>query len=76
MAESGGSGSQSHGKAGGNLHLDSRGRIAEGYVGDIAVFDPEAVHTDATYEVPDVTPTGIRAVLRNGNLVVDSGVVV
>ena len=58
------------------FHLRDRGQIAEGYVGDVTVFDPQTVRTDASYEMPDVAPTGIRAVLRNGSVVVDSGVAV
>ena len=55
------------------FHLDDRGRIAKGYVADITIFDPEAINTEATYEAPDVAPTGIRAVLRNGRVVVNHG---
>ncbi|MGC2504014.1 MAG: D-aminoacylase [Silvibacterium sp.] len=58
------------------FHLHDRGRIAEGYVGAVTVFDPQTVHTSASYEMPDVPPTGIRAVLRNGSVVVDAGVAV
>jgi N-acyl-D-amino-acid deacylase len=46
----------------------------EGYAADITVFDPKAVNTDATYEKPDVPPSGICSVLRNGRIVVDAGV--
>ena len=56
------------------FHLHGRGRIEAGYLADITVFDPGMIHTDATYEKPDVVPSGIRAVLREGNMVVDSGV--
>ncbi|MFZ0663817.1 MAG: D-aminoacylase [Acidobacteriaceae bacterium] len=63
------------GKPATRFHLRDRGRIAEGYVGDVTVFDPETVDTKATYEVPDVAPIGIRAVLRSGQVMVDSGVV-
>ena len=58
------------------FHLHDRGRISEGYVADVTVFDPQTIHTSATYEMPDVAPTGIRAVLRNGSIVVDAGVAV
>ena len=58
------------------FHLQDRGRIAEGYVADVTVFDPATIHTDASYEKPDVAPTGIRAVLRNGRVVVDAGATV
>ena len=58
------------------FHMRERGRIAKGYVADITVFDPEAIHTDATYEKPDVAPIGIRSVLRNGKVLVNAGVTV
>lgn len=61
------------GKPAATFHLDDRGRIAEGYLGDVTVFNPETIHTDATYEKPDVPPTGIRAVLRSGTVVVNQG---
>jgi N-acyl-D-amino-acid deacylase len=64
------------GKPAMTFHMDDRGRIAEGYVADVTVFDPETIHTNATYEMPDVAPTGIRAVLRTGNMVVDAGKII
>lgn len=64
------------GKPAATFHLNDRGLIAEGYMADITVFDPETVHTDATYEAPDVVPTGIRAVLRGGKVAVHAGVAV
>lgn len=63
------------GKPAATFHMNDRGRLAEGYVADITVFDPETVHTDATYEAPDVAPSGIRCVLRNGRVVVNDGMV-
>jgi N-acyl-D-aspartate/D-glutamate deacylase len=57
-----------------SFHIKRRGRIEVGYTADITVFDPEAIRTEATYEKPDVVPSGIRAVLRNGMLVVNAGV--
>jgi N-acyl-D-amino-acid deacylase len=64
------------GKPAATFHLGDRGRIAEGYVADITVFDPETIHTDASYDMPAVAPAGIKSVLRNGRVVVDAGVVV
>jgi N-acyl-D-aspartate/D-glutamate deacylase len=64
------------GKAAARFHMNDRGRIAEGYAADITVFDPEAVDTIASYELPDVTPTGIHSVWRNGKVVVDAGMTV
>jgi N-acyl-D-amino-acid deacylase len=62
------------GKPAAAFHINDRGRIKEGYAADITVFDPEVVNTNATYEKPDVSPSGIRSVLRNGRIVVDAGV--
>jgi N-acyl-D-amino-acid deacylase len=64
------------GKPAATFHLDDRGRIAEGYVADITVFDRETIHTDASYDMPAVAPAGIKSVWRNGRVVVDAGVVV
>ncbi|MGA8214264.1 MAG: D-aminoacylase [Candidatus Sulfotelmatobacter sp.] len=64
------------GRPAATFHLDGRGRIAEGYVADITVFDPETIHTDASYDLPAVAPEGIKSVWRNGRVVVDGGVVV
>jgi dihydroorotase/N-acyl-D-amino-acid deacylase len=62
-------------KAASVFHLQDHGRISEGYVADVAVFDPDTIHTDATYENPAIAPVGIRCVIRNGALAVNSGVV-
>jgi N-acyl-D-amino-acid deacylase len=64
------------GKPAAAFHLHDRGRIAEGYVADITVFDPETVRTGATYDMPAVAPEGIKSVLRNGRLVLNAGVLV
>jgi N-acyl-D-amino-acid deacylase len=64
------------GKPAAAFNLHDRGLVAEGHVADITVFDPKTVRTDATYEKPDVAPIGFKAVLRNGRIVVDSGMVV
>jgi N-acyl-D-aspartate/D-glutamate deacylase len=61
------------GKPAAAFHLHDRGRIAEGYVADITVFDPETIRTDATYDMPAVAPEGIKSVLRNGRLVLNAG---
>lgn len=58
------------------FHLDNRGRIAQGCVADITVFDPAAVRTDATYEMPNVAPCGIHAVLRGGQVVIKENAMV
>jgi N-acyl-D-amino-acid deacylase len=55
------------------LGLTDRGRVAEGLVADLVVFDPLAVHDVATYDDPRRTPTGIPYVVVNGELVIDGG---
>jgi dihydroorotase/N-acyl-D-amino-acid deacylase len=63
------------GKPAAAFHLKNRGRIAEGYVADVTVFNPRTIHTDASYDTPAVTPEGIKSVLRNGRVVVDSSAI-
>jgi len=46
--------------------IKKRGRLQKGYFADLVVFDPETVHSPATYENPALAPTGIRHVFRNG----------
>ncbi len=55
------------------FHLEDRGRIAEGYVADITVFDPERVRSDASYDVPAVAPVGFQYILRQGEVMVNEG---
>lgn len=58
------------------FHLNDRGVLAEGLAADIAVFEPESIGTNATYEMPAVPPVGIRYVIRNGAIAVHSGNVI
>lgn len=55
------------------LGLKDRGRIADGLVADLAIFDPATVRSNATYEEPRRFPTGIEMVIVNGVPVVDGG---
>ncbi|HJW21340.1 MAG TPA: amidohydrolase family protein [Candidatus Limnocylindrales bacterium] len=55
------------------LGLKDRGRIADGFVADLVVFDPATVRANATYDEPRQFPTGIDHVLVNGVPVVDGG---
>jgi N-acyl-D-amino-acid deacylase len=55
------------------LGLKDRGRIADGLVADLVVFDPAVVRSNATYDEPRRYPTGIDHVIVNGTLVVDGG---
>ena len=55
------------------LGLKDRGRIADGFVADLVVFDPATVRSNATYDDPRRFPDGIETVIVNGRLVVDDG---
>jgi N-acyl-D-aspartate/D-glutamate deacylase len=55
------------------LGLRSRGLLREGHFADLAMFDPEAVGDQATFEDPHRYPSGIPYVIINGNVVVDAG---
>jgi N-acyl-D-amino-acid deacylase len=47
--------------------------VREGYFADLALFDPETVCDNATFEDPHRYPSGIPYVIINGNVVVDAG---
>src|SRR2546429_400392 len=57
----------------GNLGLQSRGLIREGYFADITIFDPKTVIDRATFEEPNQYPVGINFVIVNGEIEVDNG---
>ncbi len=46
-----------------------RGRIAEGLMADVLVFDPRQVRDHATYEQPRVPASGLECVIVNGRVV-------
>lgn len=55
--------------------MQERGRMQEGMVADITIFDPETVTDNATYEKGTIPSTGIPYVVVNGTIVVkDSNV--
>ena len=56
------------------LGLGDRGRIAEGAVADLVVFDPETVIDLATFEEPHRLSQGMKEVYVNGVAVVADGV--
>lgn len=56
------------------LGLHDRGRIAEGYVADVVVFDPATVADRATPDEPRLTAAGIPCVLVGGVPVIEAGV--
>lgn len=55
------------------LGLKKRGRIAPGYIADIAVFDPAAVTEHATFAEPHQYSTGVSHVLVNGRVALVDG---
>lgn len=46
--------------------IAERGLLREGYFADIAIFDPEAIRSLATYSDPEQAPEGVRYVFREG----------
>lgn len=50
--------------------MQERGRMQEGMVADITLFDPETVTDNATYEKGTLPSTGIPYVVVNGTIVV------
>ena len=56
--------------------LGDRGRVAEGYVADLVVFDPDRVADTSTYAEPTSLATGVEAVLVGGEVAVEGGEVV
>lgn len=50
-----------------------RGTIKEGFVADLAVFDPKTVIDHATFEKPHAYPAGIPHVIVNGEVVLKDG---
>lgn len=54
--------------------LENRGLLKEGYIGDIVVFQPDAIQDRATMEEPYQYPSGISWVVVNGVPVVEQGV--
>ncbi len=55
------------------LKLKDRGTIAEGFIADLVLFDPQRVHDKATYEQPKQPATGVDSVWIAGHPVVRGG---
>jgi N-acyl-D-amino-acid deacylase len=55
------------------LRLPDRGRLVEGAIADLVVFDKDTVTATATYESPRQAATGIVHVLVNGRFAVEDG---
>jgi len=56
-----------------NLRIADRGRLKQGFFGDIAIFDPKSVADRATYEQPHQYAVGMRHVFVNGVAVLKDG---
>jgi N-acyl-D-amino-acid deacylase len=56
------------------IGLQDRGLIREGFWADLVIFDPKTIGDQATFADPHQYPLGIRAVLVNGEIVVETGV--
>jgi dihydroorotase/N-acyl-D-amino-acid deacylase len=50
------------------LHLEDRGRLTLGAPAELTIFDPELVGSDATFEHPTTSPTGIHLLIRGQQL--------
>jgi N-acyl-D-amino-acid deacylase len=55
------------------LGLKDRGRIAQGFIADLVVFDPATVIDQSTIEHPEAAPQGIPDVMVSGSWVVTDG---
>lgn len=54
------------GKPAERFNLKQRGLLRPGYRADVTVFDAGSVNSPATFDSPELPPTGIRHVFRNG----------
>jgi N-acyl-D-aspartate/D-glutamate deacylase len=55
------------------LGLTDRGRIAQGLVADLALFDPATVADRSTYDSPTLAPVGVEMVVVGGRVAVEQG---
>jgi N-acyl-D-amino-acid deacylase len=56
-----------------NLGIKERGRLAQGFFADLAVFDPAKIADHATFDKPHQYATGMRHVFVNGVQVLQDG---
>ena len=57
------------------LKLRDRGLLTVGYRADLAIFDPDDFHDQATYVDPHQYPSGARTtVIVNGTVVVENAI--
>lgn len=57
-----------------NLKIRKRGRLVNGYFADLAIFDPQTITDEATFEIPRQYATGMVHVFVNGVQVLSEGV--
>jgi N-acyl-D-amino-acid deacylase len=57
----------------GNLKIEDRGLLANGYFADVVVFDPDSIADHATFAEPHQLSTGVRHVFVNGEQVLSDG---
>jgi N-acyl-D-amino-acid deacylase len=57
----------------GNLKIEDRGLLANGYFADVVVFDPDSIADHATFAEPHQLSTGVRHVFVNGEQVLRDG---
>jgi N-acyl-D-aspartate/D-glutamate deacylase len=55
------------------MNIADRGFIREGMAADLVLFDPETIGDNTTRKAPDRSPSGIEAVVLNGQVVVRGG---
>ena len=56
-----------------NLKIKKRGALKAGYFADIAIFDPETIRDNATFDQPQQYATGVVHVFVNGEQVLRDG---
>ena len=56
-----------------NLKIKNRGALKEGYFADLALFDPNTIQDNATFEKPMQFATGMKYVFVNGEQVLSNG---
>lgn len=55
------------------MDFTDRGVVEVGRIADIAIFDPDTIRQNATYDDPWQLATGVSTVLINGNVAVEDG---
>jgi len=55
------------------LQMKDRGLLLEGYKADVAIFDPNTLRDNATYQDSRQYSTGMKYVIVNGQICIDSG---